>query len=108
MATMAFTQEANQAKFPIEWIPNPIVISNFTHIFADKTLPILKWFGNSLFVATIGTLIVVFFSSLSGYAFARLEFPFKNVLFSLLLFSLMIPVAVTLIPAFYCFATSSC
>jgi multiple sugar transport system permease protein len=100
MASMAFTLEANQLKFPIEWLPNPISISNFTHIFADKTLPIMKWFGNSLFVATIGTFIVVFFSSLSGYAFARLEFPFKNALFSLLLFSLMIPVAVTLIPAF--------
>ncbi len=100
MASMAFTLEANQLKFPIQWIPHPITISNFTHIFADKTLPIVRWFGNSLLVATVGTLIVVFFSSLSGYAFARLEFPFKNFLFSLLLFSLMIPVAVTLIPAF--------
>jgi multiple sugar transport system permease protein len=37
---------------------------------------------------------------LSGYAFARLEFPGKDFLFSLLLFSLMIPIAVTLIPSF--------
>ena len=85
MTTMAFTLEANQLKFPPDWFPNPITISNFTHIFADKTLPIARWFGNSLLVATVGTLIVVFFSSLSGYAFARLEFPFKNLLFSLLL-----------------------
>jgi len=100
MSSMAFTLEANQLKFPIEWMPSPVTVSNFTHIFVDKTLPIMRWFGNSLFVATVGTLIVVFFSSLSGYAFARLEFPFKNALFSLLLFSLMIPVAITLIPAF--------
>ena len=100
MFSMAFTLESKQLNFPIEWIPSPPSITNFTHIFADKTLPILKWFGNSLLVATVGTIIVVFLSSLSGYAFARLEFPGKNMLFSLLLFSLMIPVAVTLIPAF--------
>jgi multiple sugar transport system permease protein len=100
MVSMAFTGEAGQLKFPIEWIPQPITITNFTHIFADKTLPIMRWFGNSLLVATVGTMIVVFLSSLSGYAFARLEFPGKSMLFSLLIFSLMIPAAVTLIPAF--------
>ena len=100
MVAMAFTREANQLKFPIEWIPQPITIGNFTHIFADKTLPIMRWFGNSLMVATVGTIIVCFLSSLSGYAFARLEFPGKSMLFSLLIFSLMIPAAVTLIPAF--------
>lgn len=100
MVAMSFTREANQLKFPIEWIPQPITIGNFTHIFADKTLPIMRWFGNSLLVATVGTIIVAFLSSLSGYAFARLEFPGKNMLFSLLIFSLMIPAAVTLIPAF--------
>lgn len=100
MTSMAFTLEANQLNFPIEWLPDPPSISNFTHIFADKTLPIATWFGNSLLVSTVGTLIVVFFSSLSGYAFARLDFPFKNLLFSTLLVSLMIPAAVTLIPSF--------
>jgi len=98
--SMAFTHESNQLNFPIEWIPDPITISNFTHIFADVTLPIAKWFTNSLIISTVGTLIIVFLSSLSGYAFARLEFPGKQLLFSLLLFSLMIPAAVTLIPSF--------
>ncbi|MFT3890911.1 MAG: carbohydrate ABC transporter permease [Anaerolineales bacterium] len=100
MFSMAFTHESNQLNFPIEWIPKPITIANFTHIFADVTLPIVKWFTNSLIISSVGTVIVVFLSSLSGYAFARLEFPGKNFLFSLLLFSLMIPSAVTLIPSF--------
>lgn len=98
--SMAFTHESNQLNYPIEWIPNPITISNFTHIFQDTTLPIIRWFGNSLLVAIIGTLIEVFLATLSGYAFARLEFPGRSFLFSLLLFSLMIPGAVTLIPSF--------
>lgn len=100
MLTMAFTLESNQLNFPIEWIPNPPTLSNFTHIFLDTTLPIVRWFTNSLIVAGIGTVLIVFFSSLSGYAFARLEFPGKNILFSILIFSLMIPAAITLIPAF--------
>ncbi|MBE0695503.1 MAG: carbohydrate ABC transporter permease, partial [Anaerolineaceae bacterium] len=73
---------------------------NFSHIFVDSTLPIMRWFSNSLLVAIVGTSIVVFLSTLSGYAFARLEFPGRSFLFSLLLFSLMIPAAVTLIPSF--------
>lgn len=100
MVSMAFTLETNQLNFPIEWIPQPPTLSNFAHIFADTTLPIMRWFANSLIVSIIGTAIVVFFSSLSGYAFARLDFPFKGLIFSVLIFSLMIPGAITLIPVF--------
>ncbi|MGB7539625.1 MAG: carbohydrate ABC transporter permease [Anaerolineales bacterium] len=100
LCSMAFTLESKQLNFPIEWIPSPPSVSNFVHIFLDKTLPIVRWFTNSLLVSSVGTVIVVFLSSLSGYAFARLEFPGKKALFALLLFSLMIPAAVTLIPAF--------
>ena len=100
MFSMAFTLEANQLKFPIEWFPQPPTVTNFTKIFADPQLPIVRWFTNSLVIASIGTAIIIFLSTLSGYAFARLDFPGKSFLFSLLLFSLMIPAAVTLIPAF--------
>ena len=100
MVTMSLTPESNQMNYPIEWIPKPITFGNFVHIYVDKTLPIERWFMNSLVVSIIGTGIVVFLSSLSGYAFARLEFPGKGFLFSLLLFSLMIPIAITLIPSF--------
>ena len=100
MVTMSLTLESNQMNYPIEWIPQPITLSNFVHIYVDATLPIERWFSNSLVVSTLGTAVVVFLSSLSGYAFARLEFPGKRFLFSLLLFSLMIPAAITLIPSF--------
>lgn len=100
MFSMAFTLEANQLKFPIEWIPQPPTLTNFIKIFVDPQLPIVRWFTNSLIISTVGTSIIVFLSTLSGYAYARLEFPGKNFFFSLLLFSLMIPAAVTLIPAF--------
>lgn len=100
MVTMAFTTEANQFVLPINWVPQPPTLQNFIRIFADPLLPLGRWFFNSLLVASVGTLLILFVSSLSGYAFARLEFPGRDMLFSLLLFSLMIPAAITLIPAF--------
>jgi len=100
MVTMAFTLEADQFRMPIKWIPDPPTLLNFRKIFADPLIPLGRWFLNSLVVATVGTLIILFVSSLSGFAFARLQFPGKNALFSLLLFSLMIPAAITLIPSF--------
>jgi len=100
MVTMAFTEEAKQFVVPIHWIPEPPTFQNFNKIFADPLLPLPRWFLNSLLVASVGTVVILFVSSLSGYAFARLQFPGKDQLFSLLLFSLMIPAAITLIPAF--------
>jgi multiple sugar transport system permease protein len=100
MTTMAFTVEANQFVLPIRWLPQPPTLQNFRKIFADPLLPLGRWMLNSLLVAGVGTPIILFVSSLSGYAFARLEFPGKNVLFSVLIFSLMIPAAITLIPSF--------
>ncbi|MCB0064093.1 MAG: carbohydrate ABC transporter permease, partial [Caldilineaceae bacterium] len=100
MITMAFTVEADQFVLPIRWIPEPPTLQNFRKIFADPLLPLTRWFLNSLLVAGVGTIVVLICSSLSGYAFARLAFPGKNMLFSLLLFSLMIPTAITLIPSF--------
>jgi multiple sugar transport system permease protein len=100
MVTMAFTEEAKQFVVPIRWIPEPPTLQNFEKIFADPLLPLGRWFLNSLLVASVGTVVILIVSSLSGYAFARLEFPGKDQLFSLLLFSLMIPAAITLIPAF--------
>jgi multiple sugar transport system permease protein len=100
MITMAFTTENDQYLMPIKWLPQPITLQNFRKIFADPLIPMARWFTNSLVVASVGTLVILFISSLSGYAFARLPFPGKSALFSVLLFSLMIPAAITLIPSF--------
>ena len=100
MVDMAFTPEAEQYSWPIKWIPLQPTLTNFVHIYVDQTLPIAQWFINSVLVATVGTLAVLFLSSLSGYAFARLEFPGRDLIFSTLIFSLMIPGAVTFIPVF--------
>jgi multiple sugar transport system permease protein len=100
MIAMAFTPEQDQLLFPPRYFPLRPTFDNFAHIFADKTLPIARWFFNSVLVATVTTGLILFLSSLSAYAFARLEFPGRDQIFFILLISLMIPGAVTLIPTF--------
>ncbi len=58
------------------------------------------YFRNSVIVALLVTVGNLFFDSLAGYAFARMRFPGRNVLFFLVLGSMMVPVAMTLVPVF--------
>ena len=91
MIAKAFTPEANQMKFPIVWTPDPFTLRNFEVILFDRSLPIFRWMFNSAIVTSIGTLLVLLVSSLSAYAFARLEFPGRSVIFGVLVISLLIP-----------------
>lgn len=88
--------------YPPEWIPNPVVWSNYRR--AWTILPFGQAYINSIVIAvtvTIGTLVSC---SLAAYAFARLEFKGKNVLFYSLLATMMIPGQVTLIPMYVLFS----
>ncbi len=100
MISQAFTPEQDTMVWPIRWIPERPTLENFSRLLSDQSLPLLRWFSNSMFVAVSITLLVLLLSSLSAYAFARLEFPGRDALFFFLLISLMIPSAVTLIPVF--------
>ncbi len=66
----------------------------------DRALPIFRWMFNSAIVTTVGTALVLLVSSLSAYAFARLEFPGRTVLFGILVISLLIPGVLQVIPTF--------
>ena len=59
-----------------------------------------RYFLNSVFLASIVTVSVLFLSSLGGYAFARLRFPGREVLFFLVLATLMIPQELRLVPVY--------
>lgn len=67
----------------------PYTIANFLNILHSSQ--VFGWFFNSFVVATGQTLMVLVLSSLAGYGFARLEFPFRRTLFILVLFGLAVP-----------------
>lgn len=88
---------------PIVWFPNPIRWQNFTEAFNYPGFPFLKFLWNSTYYAGGVTIGTIFSCSLAGYAFARLRFPGRDLLFTLTLGSLMIPGIVTFIPVFLFF-----
>src|SRR5438552_7293210 len=70
-------------------LPTTIRLSNYQQVWIDVEIP--RHFVNSLFVAVMTVAIVVAASTLAGYAFARFEFPARDVVFYIFLASLMIP-----------------
>jgi ABC-type glycerol-3-phosphate transport system permease component len=74
-------------------------VYHFEHYIAAFRA-VIRYIGNSLVVCAVSTLGVIFLSSLTGYVFARHEFPFKKFLFLLVISLLMIPGILTLIPMF--------
>lgn len=76
-----------------------LTIQNYKNVFND--IPLCRYFFNSLVVATITTIGQVLFASLAGYAFARLNFKFRNGLFLIILITMLIPPQVNIIPLFF-------
>jgi multiple sugar transport system permease protein len=68
---------------------------------AFKFAPFGRYFLNSLFVAVVGTLVVITASSLSAYAFARLRFSGRDQLFVVFLGTLMVPQEVLIVPMYW-------
>jgi multiple sugar transport system permease protein len=80
------------------WIPVNPTLQNFHSIFSDRSLPIANWFLNSFVIAILFTLFILVIDCLAGYAYARLDFPGKNVIFGLMLATLVMPGIMFLIP----------
>jgi ABC-type glycerol-3-phosphate transport system permease component len=82
--------------FPPYLTPGTRFIANFQQLAA--TLPFVRSFFNSLFIASVHTVLVLFFCSLAGFGFAKYTFPGRDRLFFLLLATMMIPGAISLVP----------
>jgi multiple sugar transport system permease protein len=81
------------------WIPQNPTFGNFEAILGSS-FPVANWFFRSIVSAAIGTTLVVLFTSMSGYAFARMDFPGKRILFTLLITTLLLPSVMFLVPQF--------
>lgn len=83
---------------PPQWIVLNPDWSNYARVF--ERIPFFRQILNS-FIVTIAVVIgQLFTASLAGYAFARLEFPGRNLLFWLIMATMMIPLQATIIPVF--------
>lgn len=89
---------------PLEWHPENWANTWNVQISGAGSNIFARWFGNSIFLALVNTATQVFFSSLAAYAFARMRFPGKDLIFSFVIASMAIPAAVTLIPGYVFYA----
>ncbi len=76
-----------------------LTLDNYKNVFTE--LPLATYFFNSLIVALLTTIGQVMFASLAGYAFARVNFKFRNALFLLILVTMLVPPQVNIIPLFF-------
>lgn len=82
---------------PIEW-----VVENYVAVLSNsQNAPILTWFSNSMFISVSHTILVLFVSSMAAYAFTRLEFKGKHLIFWGLMATVMFPGIINFIPMFY-------
>jgi multiple sugar transport system permease protein len=83
---------------PPNWIPDPFVFQNYVN--AWTAVPFATGYINSAIVTVTVVVANLLTCSMAAYAFARIEFPFRHVLFILFLATLMVPEQVTIIPLY--------
>jgi len=98
MVGMALKPAAEIYAWPPTVLPHHADWSNFVAAWSDAHFS--RYFLNSLLIATVSVVTNVFFGSLAGYAFARLRFPGRNLLFLVVMVTLMVPTAVLIVPLF--------
>jgi multiple sugar transport system permease protein len=99
MFSTSLRPSAQSYSLPPQWLPTQFHFENYAAVF-QSSVPIVALFLNSLKITVAVTLGQLVFCSMAGFAFARLRFPGRNVLFVLLLASLMVPNQMTVIPIF--------
>ncbi len=84
--------------FPTQWLVQNWAKVWTTDLGQGGTFP--RWLLNTLFLAVSVAVLEMIFCSMAAYSFSRLSFPGRNLVFNLMLGTMMIPGAVTLIPAY--------
>jgi len=102
MISTSFKSSDQVYVFPPVWIPDNFRLDNYTTAWAR--LPFLTFYKNTLIIVMFNMIGTLLSSSLAAYGFARLRFRGRNILFLIVLSTMMLPSQVTLIPTYYLFS----
>lgn len=94
--------QINIFQYPPNLFPNPIMPGNYVDALTYK--PFGLYFRNTLIVASLNVVAVVFTSSFCAYGFARIRFPGRDFWFGIVMATLFLPYAILLVPSFIIFA----
>jgi ABC-type glycerol-3-phosphate transport system permease component len=89
---------SKQMLWPPQFIPNPVYFKNYSDLFV--LAPMTNYLFNSFKISVLSVIGVCFSSSLAAFAFARMHFRGREILFGILLATMMLPYAVTIVPTF--------
>lgn len=87
--------------YPPQWIPDPVRFENYTEALSIR--PFYLYFRNTMIVVTLNVIAVVLSSSFVAYGFARMRFPGRDFWFGVVLATLFLPYAITIVPSFIIF-----
>lgn len=82
------------------FIPENWTIKNYVDIFTNERRPLGRYILNTLFIAITGTFFGLIVNSLAAFAFSKMRFPLKKILFTLFLTTLAIPFEAVMVPQY--------
>jgi multiple sugar transport system permease protein len=104
MITMAVSSNAALQQESKTLVPQGFTLANLANVFTAGSLG--RWFVNSAIVTIVVTALTVLFCAMAGYAFAKVSFPGRRVLFIIVLAGLMVPKEAMFIPLFLEFSNA--
>jgi ABC-type glycerol-3-phosphate transport system permease component len=100
MVSTSFKPPGQVMTTDVQWIPRTPTLENYVAVFKR---PMFVWFTNSVVTAVASTAASLLTGALAGYALARLNFPGRALVFTMMVAALMIPTEMTIVPLFLAF-----
>lgn len=101
MVTSSIKPISDIFAFPPQLVPQNYDWTTYSKVF--ELQPFVRQYWNSAYIAAVVTVGTMIISSMAGYAFARIRFPYANAVFMIVLLGLLIPSEVTIVPLFQMF-----
>ncbi len=98
MVLTSFKTQSESIRIPLQFFPSQIRISNYISLF--EKIPFARMYANTVINAAVVVTVQLLFCSMAAYAFARIEFPGRDIIFGLLLSVLMIPSSFFILPQY--------
>ncbi|NNU83917.1 carbohydrate ABC transporter permease [Geobacillus sp. BMUD] len=102
MVSISFKDDIEAILPNLNVIPDNPTFANYSDVLTggELNVPILRWIFNSLFVGIVATILVVTVDALAAYGLARLDIPFRKMIFSIIVSTMMIPNIVWFLPLY--------
>ncbi|HUS92768.1 MAG TPA: carbohydrate ABC transporter permease [Phycisphaerae bacterium] len=102
LVSTSFKTDAAMFRMPPQWLPAPVTLEHYDEALTE--FPAVRYTGNTLIIVLFTTIGTVLSCSMAAYAFSRLRWPDRGLIFSLMLATMMIPGQVTMIPVYVLFS----